>query len=83
MANHSSLIVSGQMIREDALAKLEIDINYFCKKLRIARAEFDGFMRAPSQHYTDFQNWDGRYRLIKKMQSAFERIRGKRINVYS
>ena len=50
----SSLIVSGQLTRLDALAKLEeplydaqeleIDIAYFCKKLRISRAQFDELM---------------------------------------
>ena len=89
----SSLIVSDQITREEALEKLaeplydpqelEIDIGYFCKKLRITRAEFDGFIREPSRHYTDFHNWDGRYRLIKRVQSVFERMRGKRIAVYS
>ncbi len=89
----SSLIASGQMTREEALEKLaeplydpqelEIDIAYFCKKLRISRQQFDGFMAAPTHHYTDFPNWDGRYRLLKKAQRVVERILGRRVNVYS
>lgn len=89
----SSLIVSGQMSREEALAKLaeplydprelEIDITYFCKKLRITRQQFDGFLAAPSHHYTDFPTWDGRYRRLKKMQGLIERSLGRKVKVYS
>lgn len=89
----SSLIVSGQMSREEALAKLaeplydpqelEIDIAYFCKKLRITRQQFNGFLAAPSHHYTDFSTWDGRYRLLKKVQGLIERSLGRQVKVYS
>lgn len=89
----ASLIVSGQMTREDALAKLEeplyepqeleIDIAYFCKKLRITRAQFDGFIQAPNHNYDDFETWQGRYRLLKQAQAFVERLLGRRVNVYS
>lgn len=89
----SSLIVSGQMTRDDAIEKLaeplydlqelEVDIAYLCKKLRISRTEFDGLMREPNRHYTDFENWDSRYKLLKKAQFLVERMLGKRVNVYS
>lgn len=89
----SSLIVSGQMTREEALEKLneplydaqelEIDIAYFCKKLRITREQFTEFMNAHPHHHTDFPTWDGRYRWLKRVQSIVEKITGKRVNVYS
>lgn len=89
----SSLIVSGQMTRQEALERLaeplydpqelEIDIAYFCKKLRITRAEFDGFISQPNRHYTDFPNWDRRHRALKNLQSMVERLTGKRVHVYS
>jgi len=89
----SSLIVSGQMSREEALTKLaeplydpqelEVDIAYFCKKLRINRQQFNGFFTAPSHHYTDFHTWDGRYRLLKKAQGLIERSLGRQVKVYS
>jgi N-acetyl sugar amidotransferase len=89
----SSLIVSGQMSREEALEslaeplydsqELEVDIGYFCKKLRISRAEFDDLIKQPNRHYTDFPNWDSRYRWLKMLQAAVERFSGKRVNVYS
>ena len=54
----SSMIVSGQMSRDEALKKLdeslydskelEEDIVYFCKKLRISRADFDEFTKGPA-----------------------------------
>ena len=81
------------MTREEALLKLEeplyeqneieMDIVYFCKKLRINRAEFDELMAVPIHHYTDFPNWEYRYRLLKKGQALVERITGKRRSVYS
>lgn len=89
----SSLIVSGQISREQALAKLdeplydaaelEIDIAYFCKKLRITRQAFDELMKAPIHHYSDFPNWDGRYRLLKKIQTLVIKVLGRNIKVYS
>lgn len=89
----SSLIVSGQMTRDEALAKLqeplydpdelEIDIAYFCKKLRITRNQFDEFLKPPGRLYSEFPNWDGRHRLIKALQKKMERLLGRKINVYS
>lgn len=89
----SSLIVSGQMTRKEALAKLEeplydpqeleIDIAYFCKKLRLSRAQFDELMRVTPHHFTDFPTWEGRYRLLKTVQETVERVLGKRVRVYS
>lgn len=89
----SSLIVSGQMTREQAMAQLqeplydkaelERDITYFCKKVRISRAQFDQFMGEPLRHYTAFRNWDGRYRLLKSLQRWVETLTGKRVGTYS
>lgn len=89
----SSLIVSGQMARDEAIVKLaeplydlqelEVDIAYLCKKLRISRAEFDELMQEPNRHYTDFENWDSRYKLLKKAQFLVERMLGRRVNIYS
>ena len=89
----SSLIVSGQITREEALSKmheplydakeLEIDINYFCKKLRVTRLEFDELMNAPIHHYSDFPNWESRYQILKRAQKIVARIIGRDIKVYS
>jgi N-acetyl sugar amidotransferase len=87
----SSLIVSGQMTREEALRKLEeslyepteleIDINYLCKKLRISRQEFDGFMGAKTHDYSDFPNWDGSYQLVRNVKRAVSKVIGRDIKI--
>lgn len=89
----SSLIVSGQMTRDQAIAELkeplyddfdlETDITFFCKKLRISRGEFDALMEAPNRHHTDFPTWDRRYRIAKGAQSVVERLLGRRVAAYS
>lgn len=89
----SSLIASNQLSRAEAvkkleeplydMAELEIDITYFCKKLRITRDEFNALMAAPLHQYSDFPNWDGRYRRLKALQRWVGRILGRQIKVYS
>ncbi len=89
----SSLIVSGQMTREDALRELEqplydereleIDIAYFCKKLRISRAQFDEYMKVPNRSYKEYRNWDSRYQLLTRVRRFVERILGRDVKVYS
>ncbi|WP_291991239.1 N-acetyl sugar amidotransferase [Candidatus Accumulibacter sp. ACC007] len=89
----SSLIVSGQMSREEALRQLseplyeprelELDLNYLCKKLRITRVQFEELMVVPSHHYTDFPNWGKRQRLLKSAQDLVARATGRRVSVYS
>lgn len=89
----SSLVVSGQMTRQEAVEKLaeplydtfelETDITFFCKKLRISRAEFDALVAAPNRHHTDFSTWNSRYRLAKKLQALVERLLGRRVAIYS
>jgi N-acetyl sugar amidotransferase len=89
----SSLIVSGQLAREDALRELreplydpqalEEDIGYFCKKMCISRRQFDEFMTAPVQHYTDFPNWDKYHRFLKRIQFVAGYLLGGELKVYS
>lgn len=89
----SSLIVSGQISRNEALVELEkplydpdeleADISYFCKKLRITRQQFDDLMNVPTHHYSDFPNWDGRYQQIKRVQAWVTKLLGREIKVYS
>jgi N-acetyl sugar amidotransferase len=89
----SSLVVSGQMSRDVALAKLEeplydkdeleVDLNYFCKKLRITREQYEAFIQGPKREYASFPNWVSRHRALKAVQGRVERLLGRRINVYS
>lgn len=89
----SSLIVSGQLTREDALEELrkplydpkelEFDIDYFCKKLRIKRADFEQMMLMPKRHYSDFSNWDMYQKILKYIYAMMQKITGWKIRVYS
>ena len=85
----SSMIVSGQITRQEALDKLQEplydpkelqnDIKYFCKKLRISREEFDELMKVPNRSYQDFSNWDFRYNLLKRFKNALDTLIGRKI----
>lgn len=65
-AHYSSLIVSGQMTREEALAKmneslyrpqeLQQDIEYVLKKLDYTERDWEYIMQAPAKKHTDFPN---------------------------
>jgi hypothetical protein len=87
------MIVSDQMTRKEALNQLalplyapdelESDILYFCKKLQISHPEFDEVMAAPVHHYSEFPNWDGKYRFFKRVQTAIGNLTGNRLNIYS
>lgn len=89
----SSLIVTGQLTREEALEQLktplyqadelENDISYFCRKLNLTRDEFDRFISDPPHHYTDFANSDSRIETLRKIQKFAERIFKNRFTVYS
>jgi N-acetyl sugar amidotransferase len=91
--HYASLIVSGQMTRDEALLALEeplydpdelqTDLNYFCKKLRISRAEFEEILAGPNRHHTEFPTWDSRKKVAKLAQRLLERVRGRRVGVYS
>lgn len=89
----SSLIVSGQMTREEAIKELNeplygaeelnSDIEYFCKKIRITRSLFDQMMNSPNSHYSDFSNWDRYHSVLKIMQSKLAKLTGKKLRIYS
>lgn len=90
----SSLIVSGQMSREESLSKLkeplyssqdelENDIMFLCKKLRISREYFKQLMDSPNHHYTEFPNWDIYQKNFKKAQFLVEKITGTKQGIYS
>jgi aminotransferase len=93
LAHYSSLILSKQMTREDALNELKKplydpeelrnDIDYFCKKLNISHDEYNVIMKAPIHNYSDYKNWDGIYSKMKSLQNIFEKILGRKIGSYS
>ncbi|ALI05862.1 ExsB family protein [Pseudomonas fluorescens] len=91
--HYSSMILSGQMSREEAIVKLaeplyaadelENDIDYFCKKMRVNRQQFDELMQAPIHDYSDFKSWDKLQAFAKKSQVFLQKLLGRRLSVYS
>lgn len=89
----SSLIVSGQITRDEALielkkplyldSELSQDIEYFCKKLGITKDEYNKIMNDDTHHYTDFPNWDSRYKLMKSFKSVLEKVLKINLDKYS
>ena len=77
--HYSSLIVSGQMTREEALEKLkeplysendiEKDIDYFCEKMEISKTEFSEIMNKPKRYFGDYESDETSFlgRLLKKV----------------
>jgi hypothetical protein len=80
-AHLSSLIVSGQLTREEAIeelskplydpSELENDRLYFTKKLGISHNEFESIMNQPIVDYSSFKNQIG---LEKKFRKAVKII---------
>ena len=93
LPHFSSLIVSGQMTRVEALQKLSeplydpqelaVDVEYLCKKLRISGAQLDEFITGPNHDYSEFPNWDRKHRMVKKLQKLMQRVLQRKISVYS
>jgi len=74
LAHYSSLIVAGEMSRDEALELLERD-NYphdlrdqdhefMAKKLGISIAELDEIIASPPKHYTDYPNSEASVRRV-------------------
>ena len=84
LAHFSSQIVSGQLDRNEALKLIEMqmyeaneilrDIDFLCRKLRITSQEFEIYLTAPRRSYSEFTNWNRKYRLMKLTQSFIRKI---------
>jgi len=83
-AHLSSLIVSGQISRDEAIEELkkplydpillEEDRNYFIKKLGISRIEYDEIMARPVRSYKDYPNVEQSIQLIRKYYRPIKKI---------
>jgi len=90
--HYSSMILSGQMTRQEALEKLEQplydprelaeDKEYVAKKLQIGVAELDQLTHAPGVSYMQYANWNLIYKQLKKVQRFAEKTKGRRIGNY-
>ena len=89
----SSLVVSGQITREEALLKLEEplygddelakDLEYISSKLKISRQELGQLVKLPPCEHTAYASQAKLYRKLKFVQGLAERMMGKKIKVYS
>ena len=80
LVQFSSLILTGQMTREEALKKLVSPpydeatitgtLKYVATKLGISVAELQGFMDAPNKSYKDYRSQDWIYTLGAKAMKA-------------
>jgi N-acetyl sugar amidotransferase len=82
-AHYSSLIVSGQLTRDDALRciaepvanpqLIEEDLQYVVKKLGLTAGQFQTIMEQPVRSYRDFRNESGRYERLKAIMRLAQR----------
>lgn len=89
----SSLIVSGQMTRNEALnelakplydpQELREDTYYFRKKLDLSESGFDELMYIPCRNAAEFPSDLWTYNVLKKIQVRVETLMGKRFSNYS
>ena len=88
----SSLILTGQMTRKEALAQiqkplygpleLKRDKAYICKKLGITEEELMLYMARPIKSYREWDNSDWVLKGMKMFQMMARRFIGKQINPY-
>lgn len=88
----SSMVVSGQLTREAALAELATplydadelvrDKEFVARKLRIEADELDALLDMPRHQFDEFPTQQNMYRLLKRVQGIAERASGKRLGRY-
>lgn len=89
----SSLILSGQMTRNEALKELEKplyneqeledDKIYVAKKLGISLQQLNDLIEAPGKSYKEYKNWDDLYNLVQVAKKVARKLSNKDISGYS
>lgn len=90
----SSLVVSGQMSREDASKliaeplysepELERDMAYVASKLGLSSDTFRELLESPPSSHLDYPNWERKLAVARKLAAFLGRLTGrKKISVYS
>jgi N-acetyl sugar amidotransferase len=84
-AHLASLVVSGQITREDALRELELplydpreleeDIEYFCKKLNLTREQYEKVMAEEPRTHRDYPNREEFYASLRNFKSGVMRVK--------
>ena len=88
----SSMILSNLITRDEAIDELEkplydnLELNkdkaFVAKKLGFTVEELDSFISEDNGHYSDFPNWDSRYKLLKKLQHFIINSTPIKLNTY-
>lgn len=83
-AHFSTLICSGQMTREQALAELERppydddmlrqDMEFVLKKFGLTQREFDAMLQAPPKRHTDYPTHYFLFHRLRRYKDVFRRI---------
>lgn len=83
-AHLASLVVSGQMGRDDALRELEADpydkdaisrdIDYILSKLDLSKDEFDEIMALPNKTYLDYPNSSSFENVLRKIKHVLIKL---------
>lgn len=89
----SSLVLSGEITRDEAIAELskplycqaelKDDLSFVAKKLGLTPDKFSSLVEAPSQDYRNFSNWDSRFAVLKMVKNIASRVLGSRLRSYS
>jgi N-acetyl sugar amidotransferase len=89
----SSQILSYSITRDEALRELqkplydEIELSqdkaYIAKKLEISVDELDRFTYKKGTHYSEYTNWDTRYKLMIKVKKLVQKVIGRNVKTYS
>lgn len=89
----SSMIVSGQLSRKEALeilqqplydaGELEKDLDYFANKLGISREGLEQFFQVPNRCHREFPHQENWHRGLKTMQRGLKKIMGWDLKAYS
>jgi N-acetyl sugar amidotransferase len=83
-AHLSSLILSKQMSRNEAIKQLNEDLYkeddlindklYFCNKLQISLKDLERYLNLPLNHYTSFRNWDTKIIKLNKFKNVIRQF---------
>lgn len=90
LAHYSSLILSEQMTRDEALALLETanypddlrkqDHEFIAKKLGISVEDLEAFYSQPPVHYSEYPNAQGSWNLVKSLITPVGKL-GRRVGL--
>lgn len=84
----STLVCSGQITREQALAEdakpiydkdlMKIDKEFFLKKFRLSEQEFDAMMALPVKQHTDYKSYMNVYKKLRPIYRFLKKLIGKK-----